>query len=121
MSRETSVPLSHRRALARLLNEAPKLHPALRLKPGEWVRTVRAALHMSQAQLAARAGLSQNHILLIEKGRVDPQVGTLRRIFSALFCDFIVLPIPLRRPSDLIAERTLDIPTPRIWDRPESR
>lgn len=118
MARETSVPLPHRRAWARLLNEAPKLHPSYRLKPGEWVRTVRAALHMSQAQLAERAGLSQNHVLLIEKGRVDPQAGTLARIFDALFCDLVLLPVPRRRPSALVAERTLDIPTPRIWDRP---
>ncbi|MBI5243162.1 MAG: helix-turn-helix transcriptional regulator [Elusimicrobia bacterium] len=116
MPKQTRVPLPHRRALARLLTPACRPHPALRLEPDQWVRTVRAALHMSQAQLAKRAEISQAHVALIERGRVDPRVGTLRRIFAALFCDFIVLPVPLRRPGDIVAERTMDIPTPRIWD-----
>ena len=120
MPKQTKVPLAHRRALGRLLTRAATPHPAIRLKPGEWVRTLRAALHMTQAQLARRAGVSQAHVGLIELGRVDPQVGTLRGLFTALFCDLVVLPVPLRRPADIVAERTTDIPTPRIWDEPSA-
>ncbi|MBI5882365.1 MAG: helix-turn-helix transcriptional regulator [Elusimicrobia bacterium] len=120
MPKLTRLTLSHKRAVGRLLMTANIPYAATRLTPGEWVRTMRATLHMTQAQLARRAGIVPAHVNLIEKGRVDPKVGTLRRVFAALYCDLAVLPVPLKRPTDIIAERTTGIPNSRIWDEPRA-
>lgn len=116
MPKKSGVPIAHHRALNRLLVAGAVPPAALRLSPGEWIRTLRVAYRMTQAQLALRSGVGQSHIAMIEKERLDPQAGTLRRLFDALFCDFVVLPLPRRRPSDVVAERTLGAPLGRIWD-----
>lgn len=69
------------------------------------IRALRAELHMTQTQLAKRAGITQSHLARIEAGKVDPQLSTLRRIFSALFCDVLVVPRMLKRPQDVLLER----------------
>jgi len=75
---------------------------------------------MTQAQLARRAGLTQPHVALIESGKGDPQVGTLRALFNALFCDLVVLPIPRHRPGDIVFDRGGGHEPPgrrlKLWD-----
>ena len=56
---------------------------------------------MTQAELARRAGVSQSHLANIERGKIDPQIGTLKRIFNAMSCDVVVEPRP-RKPIDEI-------------------
>ena len=53
---------------------------------GRMVRYARRRAGMTQRQLAAKAGIPQESIARIEKGRVDPRVGTLDRLLEA--CDF---------------------------------
>jgi transcriptional regulator with XRE-family HTH domain len=72
---------------------------------------------MSQAQLALRCGMARSHIAAIESGRRDCQLGTLRRIFDALFCDLLVIPKPRQRPTDAIGELYIGHPH---QDRPWS-
>jgi transcriptional regulator with XRE-family HTH domain len=113
---KTILPYRNRRALNELLSK----RSVPRLKHGDWLKTLRAALRMTQGQLARRAGLSQQHVALIEAGKIDPKVETLRALFDALFCDLVVLPVPRRRPGDIVAERTAErrwlLPSSRIWD-----
>ncbi|MBI5209585.1 MAG: helix-turn-helix transcriptional regulator [Elusimicrobia bacterium] len=71
---------------------------------------------MTQRQLAGRAGVSQGNLASMEKGHFEPQLATLRKLFDALYCDLVVLPIPRKRISAVIAERTLGVPTRRMWD-----
>lgn len=101
MGRLPRPPLPHRQALNELtvfLSRAPK---AATLPPAAYIRALRAALQMSQSRLARRAGVSQAHIALIESGRGDTRLGTLRKVFDALFCDLLVIPKPRgKRPSD---------------------
>ena len=54
---------------------------------------------LTQAELAARAGVSRCQIIQLEQGR-DIRLKTLRRIFAALDCDLVLLP----RSDKLIAE-----------------
>jgi transcriptional regulator with XRE-family HTH domain len=130
MPRQTKVPLAHRRALNKALTQDAVPPAALRLSAGAWVRTLRAALHMTQAQLAERAGLTQAHVALIENGKIDPQLGTLKALFDALFCDCVLLPVPRARPGDIVAQRVKEVArdkreeetmlaqaSPRLWDR----
>src|SRR5437879_13085755 len=73
--------------------------------PNAMIRALRAELHMTQAQLAKRAGVTQPHLARIETGKVDPQLSTLRRIFDALFCGVLIVPQRLKAPQDVMLER----------------
>lgn len=53
---------------------------------GRMVRYARRRAGLTQRQLAAKAGIPQESIARIERGRVDPRVGTLDRLLEA--CDF---------------------------------
>lgn len=53
---------------------------------GRMVRHARRRSGLTQRQLAAKAGIPQESIARIERGRVDPRVGTLDRLLEA--CEF---------------------------------
>ncbi len=53
---------------------------------GRMLREARARANLTQRQLAAKAGIPQETIARIERGRVDPRVGTLDRLLEA--CEF---------------------------------
>lgn len=81
----------------------------------EWIKSLRVALGMTQAELAQRAHLTQPHLAGIESGKVDPQIKTLRRIFDALSCDLTITPRPkvevnevLRVQARMIARQRLE-------------
>jgi len=54
---------------------------------------------MTQAELAQRAHITQPNLAAIESGKVDPQVGTLRRIYEGLDCELNLEPL-LHKPLD---------------------
>lgn len=54
--------------------------------PGDWIRILRNYLRMTQSELAQRAHITQPNLAAIESGKVDPQLGTLRRIYEGLSC-----------------------------------
>ncbi|CAD7774763.1 CBS domain protein [Candidatus Methanoperedenaceae archaeon GB50] len=47
------------------------------------IKERRLALHMTQNELAKRAGVSQPLIARIESGDIDPRLSTLQKIFNA--------------------------------------
>ena len=57
---------------------------------GQAVRERRAALGLSQAELAARAGMTQPALSRLEAGGVVPTIPLLERISIALDADLIV-------------------------------
>jgi len=74
---------------------------------------------MSQAVLARRCGLPQAHVARLEGGKIDVQLSTLKRLFDAMFCDLLVLPLPRQRPSDAVAQRQMKRPYNHlIWNDP---
>jgi len=56
------------------------------------VRYARRRAGMTQRQLAAKSGIPQESIARIERGRVDPRVGTLDRLLEA--CEFGLEALP---------------------------
>jgi transcriptional regulator with XRE-family HTH domain len=48
------------------------------------LKRLREAKGLSQAALAARAGITREYVNKLEAGRYDPTVGTLRRLAKAL-------------------------------------
>ena len=86
-------------------------------QPAACLRTLRAALRMSQAQLAKRSGIDKGNIARIESGKSDVRVATLTRLFDAMFCDLVIFPRPRKRPSDAVYDQCLREPWRRkIWD-----
>ncbi len=53
-------------------------------KDGDALRALRLSRKMTQAELAEKAGLTQQHIAKIEKGITQPRLGTLQKIQKAL-------------------------------------
>lgn len=60
------------------------------LPPGGLLALARRSLRMTQAQLARRAGMPQSQVARFESGRGDAQLGTARRLFSALGLELVV-------------------------------
>lgn len=71
-----------------------------------WIRTVREALSMSQAQLAKRLGVTQRSVQSMEKGEASEgiRLETLRRAADALGCDLVYALVP-REPLGATMER----------------
>ena len=80
----------------------------------EWVRGIRVALGMTQADLARRARVTQPHLAGIERGKIDPQVKTLRRIFDALSCDLSLVPCPRVSISEILHDRARQVARDRL-------
>lgn len=70
------------------------------------MKVIRNTLHLTQTQLAKRAGLPQSHIAKIEAGRTNVQLQTIQRILNALNCDMFVIPKPRQRFVRILADRT---------------
>jgi len=49
---------------------------------GRMVRNARHRANLTQRELSAKAGIPQETIARIERGRVDPRVGTLDRLLE---------------------------------------
>jgi len=50
------------------------------------VREARRRANLTQRQLSAKAGIPQETIARIERGRVDPRIGTVDRLLEG--CDY---------------------------------
>ncbi len=53
---------------------------------GERLRELRKKRHMTQVQLAESTGVPQNHISSMERGTIQPTLGTMIRLAVALDC-----------------------------------
>lgn len=96
------LPLAGLRALSRLGALGAQVPVE---EPGELLRRFRNALGMTQAQLAKRAGMPQSHLARMETGKVDPQLGTWKRLFKAFSCELVVLPRLEEDLGEFIANR----------------
>jgi transcriptional regulator with XRE-family HTH domain len=70
------------------------LHHILKgLSLGELIAMIRNQLKMSQRVLAKRAGVPQSTIANLEKSKKQPNLATLKKVFHALFCDLLIIPV----------------------------
>jgi transcriptional regulator with XRE-family HTH domain len=98
-------PVSNRRAVHRVGEFAAQAPAAALLPPHAMIRALRAALHVTQSQLVKRAGLPQSHLARVESGKGDVQLGTLRKVLGALFCETLVVPRMKRKLDDVLEDR----------------
>jgi transcriptional regulator with XRE-family HTH domain len=81
--------------------------------PGRMVREARRRAGLTQRQLAAKAGIPQETIARIERGRADPRVTTLDRLLAACEYGLEVMPrLGIGIDRTQIAER-LSVPMER--------
>lgn len=57
--------------------------------PGELLRETRVRHHLSQQELAVRAGTTQSAIARIERDRISPSIKTMTALFQAMEEDFV--------------------------------
>lgn len=67
-----------------IAQEAFDKRDAYRKQVGEEIRKRRQQLHMTQEQLAAKAGIPQSHVSRLERGKHTPSELTMQRIARAL-------------------------------------
>ena len=72
---------------------------------GKQVYMLRAALGISQEQLATKMGTGQRAIVRLEKEEGDPQVSTLKRIAESLNCELLIRFIPKMDLKKLLKEK----------------
>ena len=99
-------------ALSRLA--PPEDRPIYEPSHTDWIRILRKTLRMTQDEVARRAHVSQAHLAGIESGKIDPQIGTLKRIFQALSCDLVIQPRPTKPIQDLLRGRARSIALKRL-------
>jgi transcriptional regulator with XRE-family HTH domain len=63
---------------------------------GDVLKTARTAAHLSQSDLAVRAGLSRMTVQKIEAGAIDPRLSTLLVLLRALGLDLLLVPTAIR-------------------------
>lgn len=81
---------------------------------GDWIRLLRNRLRMTQAELAHRAHITQPNLAAIESGKVDPQVGTLRRIYEGLGCELNLEPLLHKPLEELVRDRARAVALTRL-------
>lgn len=99
-------------ALSRLTVEPPS--KSGQRTPGDWIRIVRNYLRMTQRELAQRAQVTQANLAAIEAGKVDPQLGTLRRIYEGLSCTLSVEPRPQEPLEKILRGRARTVALSRL-------
>jgi predicted DNA-binding mobile mystery protein A len=95
---------------ARFAN-ADELRAQFSRPPRGWLRSVREALGMSQAQLAARLGVNQKTVHSLEVGESagTVQLDTLARAADALGCDVVYALVPRVPLRQVVHQRLLEL------------
>lgn len=79
-----SEPTRKRKTAGKKSNGAARAPVNDTLDVGARIRYVREVEGVSQRELGRRAGLTHGTIALIEKGRISPSIGSVRKILDAL-------------------------------------
>ena len=87
---------------------------SINLSHTDWIRALRNYLRMTQAELAQRSHVPQSHLAQIESGKIDLQVGTLKKIFEGLSCDLGIQPLPRKPLSEVLRGRARAIALKRL-------
>ena len=73
-----------------------------------WLRRIRQARHLTQAQVASCVGITANQVSRYERGRDDPGLDVLDHLLVTLECWY----------SDLLADPAGSPPERRVMHRP---
>lgn len=84
--------------------------------PSGWLRTIREAIGMSTADLAARLHVLPQTVAALERGEVadTASLGTLRKAAAALDCDLVYALVPRRPLDQMVRDRARQVAEQRI-------
>lgn len=105
---------AQKRALDDLIDSGLSVKDYSGLEFPDLVALMRKRLRMSQKTLAERAGMPQSYIGKIESGKISPSLKTAERIFEAMECKLMCLPIPLRAAEYVIESQALKAAESRV-------
>ena len=98
--------LSQKRALEKWTKALKKLPKELRsLHTSSMIKIYRKRLCMTQKQLAKRSGVTQPFIAKLERGTSEISTATLKKIFGALYCEVIIVALPLVDMDEIIEKQ----------------
>lgn len=99
-----SVKDTVRKQYVRIVDDAAQRLHGVRKPPEGWLATLRKALGMSGAQVAARMGVSRNAIYQAERNERDSAItiAQMRKIADAMDCDFVYAVVPKGTIGDVI-------------------
>lgn len=113
------MPEALRRTQIRQIDEtieslAPIRH--VQSPPRGWLRAIREALGLTQAQVAGRLGVTKAMVSQYEKAEVDGSItlSTLRRVAGALESDVVHVIIPRSSVSEMRRQRALEVATRHV-------
>lgn len=113
--KKTKLPVSSQHQLDGILSYGRKAPEGLEALPVHvLIRMIRHALRMTQTQLAKRAGLPQSHLAVIEMGKGDLKLATLRKIFGAVHGDLVISVRFRKPPAAMVAERIGEVSRKKI-------
>lgn len=113
--RKERLPIPDEYKLDQIMSYGRKAPEGLESMPVHvFIRMARHALRMTQAQLAKRAGIPQSHLAVIETGKRDFKLATLRKIYSALGGDLMLVGRFRKTPDSLVAERIREVARQKI-------
>lgn len=108
--RKVRLPVSNEFLLGQIVSFGQKAPEGLEAMPvHSLIRMYRRALRMTQAQLAARARIPQSHLAVIETGKSNVKLATLRKIFKALQGDLMIVARYRKPPESIVAERIHEV------------
>ncbi|NGX61421.1 MAG: hypothetical protein K940chlam9_00906 [Chlamydiae bacterium] len=88
-----------------LINEGMQLKSLLsKLEPKDLLKFMRIRFKMTQKELAELAGVPRSTVVRIEKGDMAPTFAMMKKLFAAMECDLLLIPLPHLHP-DLILQR----------------
>lgn len=84
--------------LLRILDMDPTL---LTARLGEQIRQKRLNRGLTQAELAARAGLTRQKVIAVEKGSLSAGMAAYARVLAGLDCELAVVPAAMPTLDDI--------------------
>ena len=113
--REKKLNLTQKKLLSTIERHCHALPEELKKLPiSSLIRLLRKRLHMTQENLAQKAKVPQSFIAKIEAGREKPKLQTLEKIFSALFCEYVVIPLPICSFDEIVQKQALKAAKARL-------
>jgi len=113
--KKNRLPVSSKLMLDQFVSYGRKAPEGLEALPvPALIRMLRNAVRMTQTQLARRAGLPQSHLAVIETGKVDLKLATLRKIFRALQGELVIVARFRKTPDSIVAERIREVARKKV-------
>lgn len=108
-----SMVQEHYREIA---NSAARLRDVPRVPAEGWVRTIRKALDMSGAQLAAKLGLSRNRVSVLERREAEGDItlNQLKELAAKLDCEFTYALVPKKDITRIMRDRAETLAKSRL-------